>query len=68
MQVSQQIWKCATGAAERVYGLGAIRDKGNQPLLYCAEHAGLCRHEYVRNQQAEYIEHKQGTIVVDTVQ
>lgn len=60
MVISQQIWSCIIGGRERVYGLGAAEDEKDKPLLYCAEHGRLCRHTYVRNNDATYVEHRQG--------
>jgi hypothetical protein len=66
MQISQQLWVCKEGGPERVYGTGEA-DKKASPLIYCAKHGRLCRHGYVRNQDAEFITFKQGTNVVDIV-
>lgn len=67
MLVDKQIWKCVRGTATRVWGAAFATKEARDaaPLLYCLEHAGLCRHSYVGQSLETYIEFRQGEKVLD---
>lgn len=52
MKVSAQIWRSPSGV-ERVWGLGMPADIMAMPLLNGE------RHTYVRNEDREWVEHRQ---------
>lgn len=63
-----QIWKCAEGKAMRVWGATTPtkEQQAASPLLYCEEHARLCRHSFVKVTSTPYVEYRQGENVLDT--